>query len=203
MQKKAYHHGNLEENLIEAGLSLVDKEGLENLSLRRIAAGCGVSHAAPYKHFSSKEELLDKMQKYVEECFADKLEEAYENAEQNKDAMISMAQAYLRFFSEKPQYFRFFQRQQGDAQVNLSNMSRESNYRPFEVFKSAAVKRLEALGLPDTVRDETIIAMWAMVHGCTSISVMSSVRYDGDWAELLRSILQNNMTVRGHDHDRQ
>ena len=43
-------------------IKLVNTEGLHSFSLRKVAAACGVSHAAPYSHFQSKEELLDAMQ---------------------------------------------------------------------------------------------------------------------------------------------
>ena len=53
-----YHHGDLKECLIKAGLKLLVEEGVDNFSLRKTAAMCNVSHAAPYKHFKNKEELI-------------------------------------------------------------------------------------------------------------------------------------------------
>ena len=44
--------GDLPQSLIDAGLALLDEEGYEALTLRRIAARAGVSHAAPAHHFS-------------------------------------------------------------------------------------------------------------------------------------------------------
>ena len=46
--KKSYHHGNLREELIEKGIELINEEGEEKLSLRKVAKMCGVSNAAPY-----------------------------------------------------------------------------------------------------------------------------------------------------------
>lgn len=48
MGNKPYHHGNLRDALIKAGLELISTEGEENLSLRKVALKCGVSNAAPY-----------------------------------------------------------------------------------------------------------------------------------------------------------
>jgi AcrR family transcriptional regulator len=55
---RAYHHGDLERALIEAGLSIVERDGVEALSLRAAARWAKVSHAAPYHHFRDKSELL-------------------------------------------------------------------------------------------------------------------------------------------------
>ena len=59
-KKKAdqYHHGDLRRALLVAGEQLLAKSGPEGLSLREVAQRAGVSHAAPYRHFASKEALL-------------------------------------------------------------------------------------------------------------------------------------------------
>ena len=54
-----YHHGNLKSKLLEEAVTLISQDGLENLSLRRLATQCGVSHNAIYRHFDSKERLID------------------------------------------------------------------------------------------------------------------------------------------------
>ena len=38
MEKKAYHHENLRQELIDAGVKIVAQEGIRALSLRRLAA---------------------------------------------------------------------------------------------------------------------------------------------------------------------
>ena len=37
-----YHHGNLKSKLLEEAVTLISQDGLENLSLRRLATQCGV-----------------------------------------------------------------------------------------------------------------------------------------------------------------
>lgn len=44
--------GDLAQVLIQAGVALLDEDGTEGLTLRRIAARAGVSHAAPAHHFN-------------------------------------------------------------------------------------------------------------------------------------------------------
>lgn len=58
MQDKKYHHGNLKEALIEAGLEILAESGLDGLSLRTCAARVGVSHTAPKNHFGNMSGLL-------------------------------------------------------------------------------------------------------------------------------------------------
>ena len=55
---REYHHGDLRNALIQAGLAILAEEGTHALSLRAAARRSGVSHAAPYRHFADKEALL-------------------------------------------------------------------------------------------------------------------------------------------------
>src|SRR5258708_1624307 len=55
---KSYHHGDLRNALIQAGLELLAEGGAEALDLRKVARRAGVSHAAPYRHFADKQALI-------------------------------------------------------------------------------------------------------------------------------------------------
>src|SRR5512136_2974044 len=58
MPRTNYHHGDLKNALIEAGIEILSKEGVNGLSLRKVARKAGVSHAAPYAHFADKQALI-------------------------------------------------------------------------------------------------------------------------------------------------
>lgn len=49
------------EMVVHAGLKLLNQEGLEQLTLRRLGVDLNVQAATIYWHFKSKEELLDEM----------------------------------------------------------------------------------------------------------------------------------------------
>jgi AcrR family transcriptional regulator len=46
------------EDVLDAAIRLLDAEGVEALTMRRLASELGVSHMAPYRHVGSKDELL-------------------------------------------------------------------------------------------------------------------------------------------------
>src|SRR5512134_4066459 len=58
MPSKSYHHGDLKNALIKAGVEILSKDGIEGLSLRKVAQRAGVSHNAPYSHFPDKQSLI-------------------------------------------------------------------------------------------------------------------------------------------------
>jgi AcrR family transcriptional regulator len=53
-----YHHGDLRAALMAAAVEGIAAHGVEKLSLRALAREVGVSPAAPYRHFESKNALL-------------------------------------------------------------------------------------------------------------------------------------------------
>ena len=53
-----YHHGNLRDTLVAATITQLAQQSDATLSLRELARTVGVSIAAVYRHFPSKEALL-------------------------------------------------------------------------------------------------------------------------------------------------
>ena len=149
MTSRPYHHENLRELLIEAGIKLMNEQGFANLSIREIAKQCGVSHSAPYRHFSSKEDLVNAMRQYVEARFVEILESTIEEEHGSFSSMIGFGKAYVKFFVENPEYYTFFTHQE-EIYVNLSSQTGkiESNYKPFLIFKEYAYKFLTHHNIP-------------------------------------------------------
>ena len=53
-----YHHGDLREALILAGIELIAEKGFPGLSVAEAARRTGVSAAAPYRHFANRDAFL-------------------------------------------------------------------------------------------------------------------------------------------------
>ncbi|HEX6155861.1 MAG TPA: TetR/AcrR family transcriptional regulator [Burkholderiales bacterium] len=92
-----YHHGDLRAAVLSAAWKMIEKEGLEGLSVREAARRAGVSHNAPYRHFADRESLLAAL---VAEGF-DELEKAIENRSGRE-----LGEAYVAFALASPQRFR-------------------------------------------------------------------------------------------------
>ena len=57
-RKRAYHHGDLRQVLLDSAVQILRSEGEEALSMRKLAAVAGVSRTASYHHFADKQHLL-------------------------------------------------------------------------------------------------------------------------------------------------
>ena len=116
--KQSYHHKDLRNALIEKGIEIVSKEGIHSFSLRKVAAACGVSHAAPYSHFQNKE-LLEAMQLFITDRFSKLLEDTIQKNHNISEILKDMGVTYISFFVENPAYFQFLY-SQSNIKIDLS-----------------------------------------------------------------------------------
>jgi len=56
---QTYHHGDLRSALLDAATARIENQGIEGLSLRKLADDVGVSRSALYHHFRDKNALLN------------------------------------------------------------------------------------------------------------------------------------------------
>ena len=164
-------------------IKLVNTEGLHSFSLRKVAAACGVSHAAPYSHFQSKEELLDAMQQYITDEFSRILEEAIQGNENTSGLLENMGIAYVSFFVDNPRYFSFIYSQSNMCIDLSSSIPDQENFRPFVIYKNTVFKLLREVNYPSEKQSDVVIALWALIHGLTSLATMRNVCYENNWKQ--------------------
>lgn len=98
---KNFHHGNLYQAMIDKALETIKETNGFNFSLRDIAQKVGVSHAAAYRHFSSKSDLIIKIATQGFQKFTNHIEKhargASENGENPKGVIRALGRAYIDF----------------------------------------------------------------------------------------------------------
>lgn len=195
MSDTSYHHKNLRQALIEAGLKLIQTRGPEGFSLRGAAAMCGVSHAAPYKHFADKRELLAAIYEYVDRQFAAALEQTaalWPNDPYKR--LIAIGKRYVQFFCERPDDLKFlFLSEPRQADLSDGSASPKRCGAAFDAFRNVAAAYLAGIGAPPEENEENMLAMWAMVHGLSVLFTYRTVDCKGDRLALAERILIRNL----------
>ena len=190
MEKKTYHHKDLKNELIEKGIELVNESGLNQLSLRKVAKACNVSHAAPYSHFKNKEELFEAMQLFITEQFSNMLEEVIAVYKDQPNFLLEFGKAYIRFFMEKPQYFTFLFQHGKNIQINLDiRDENEKNYKPFVIYKEQILNMLEYSNMSLNQKEDWMIALFGYIHGLASLATMENVHYAMGWENKLEDLI--------------
>lgn len=186
-----YHHGNLRQALIDAGIKIINESGEANLSLRKVAARCKVSHAAPYAHFKDKDELIEAIKASVTELFMEELSAAVNNSPDAERALVDMGRSYVSFFVRRPDYFRFLFGSQNVTAHIRSDKQYENDYPPFVLLKKTYLKYLKEKQLDKSEDEQEIelLKLWASAHGLAAIACMSGVVTSFDWNDKIFSDL--------------
>lgn len=184
----SYHHGNLRQALIDAGIKIINESGEESLSLRKVASACQVSHAAPYAHFKDKDELIGAIKSSVTEQFMEELTDAVNGAADAEQALVEMGKHYVSFFIRKPDYFKFLFGSQNVIAHTSPDKSFAEDYPPFVLLKCTYLKYLKEKKLKKSKEEKEVelLQLWATAHGLAAIACMSGVETTFDWEEMLK-----------------
>ncbi len=104
---KPYHHGDLKRVLVDAALELAAESGPEEVSVREAARRAGVSPAAPFRHFASREALMSAVAEEAQRRFRAEIARAMAEAPAD-DPLARFRQlglAYLRWAMRNPAHF--------------------------------------------------------------------------------------------------
>ena len=104
-QIKPYHHGDLKNALVQAGITLLETQGLPGLSLRAIAAAVGVSHTAPKNHFGSLRGLLTAIAIEGFHRHTAFMRQGVDAASGPKARQLAAMEGYVRFAMTHPHLF--------------------------------------------------------------------------------------------------
>ncbi len=165
VQRTAYHHGNARTALIEAAVALLEESGAAGLSLRQVAGRAGLSHQAPYNHFTDKAALLAEVVRDGFERLAAGTRAAAASSLIPFERLTRAAESYIAFGQEQPALLRLMF---GKEFVDLAQ------HHDAQAAASTGLTELSAIiaGLTpgSAVQDVTLVA-WSLVHGYTSLCI--------------------------------
>ena len=171
MPEGTYHHGDLKSQLIYEGLKLLNDEGYDGFSLRKVARLCGVSQTAPYRHFQNKDELIAAITDQALDAFGQRLQSAVDMHPGDPNAQLTeMGVAYIRFFAENPEYLRLLFLSDVQLKRRFAKDEQTSRHtRSFRVLHDTTARFIQASPECPYTHDELIIFSWGLVHGISTL----------------------------------
>lgn len=177
MPVKKYHHGDLKNALIQAGVDILSQEGVDGLSLRNVAKRAGVSHSAPYAHFRDRQSLIAAISTEGFRQLYEQLNAAvYANADDPKEQLVGAAWAYLQFALNNTDTFKIMfssvleKEKDYPAFVEISSKTFERVVKIVAVCQSAGILRP---GPSDLVA----VSVWGQVHGIVSLALEGQITH--------------------------
>ena len=155
----AYHHGDLREALLAAARDALQTTPPEEITLKALAMRLGVSQPAPYRHFASREALLQEVTAEGFRRFTLALREAERKAAPGT-GMERSFQAYVRFGLENRGVYRLMFASQIRRGCAPDHALAEAAAGAFDVL-------LESVGAhapPERTR-AVAVWIWSTLHG--------------------------------------
>jgi AcrR family transcriptional regulator len=175
--KRAYHHGDLRQQLLNATRELVEEKGPDGFSVSEACRRAGVSTAAPYRHFSDKTDMLAAL---IVECMSEMTQSLIDAGAAHPfgtlEAIIAGGVAYVEFAEANPAVFRMmFSEDYGRPEIEEAGHT---------CYNSLLLQVAAYLGKDQVDQDvlRESFPLWTFVHGT------SFLRIDGK-ADFARSTL--------------
>ena len=190
MASKTYHHGNLKEALISAGLEILSEQGIEGLSLRNVTKRIGVSHTASYNHFSDKQALLAAISTAGHEQLHQILLDTFEKTKHSSSHIISeIAWAYLQFALDNPAIFKL---------MFSGALEEERDHPEYVEISQKSIALFEEIiafcqskgQLPEGRVENIAVKLWSLVHGFTYLMLENQFPIEYLQSQELREMLK-------------
>jgi AcrR family transcriptional regulator len=173
--KATYHHGDLRNALVDAGLDLVERVGAEAFSLREAAREVGVSANAAYRHFEDKGALLTAIAVRGFERLSADMQGAM-RAARPRGAVTSRAvarfnaaaRAYVDFAQARPQLYGLMFGAAGRA--CLAAEGTMGGPTPGALLGGLLDALVEEGAVSPRHREGAEVQVWSAVHGFASLA---------------------------------
>ncbi|MBY8877390.1 TetR/AcrR family transcriptional regulator [Actinacidiphila acidipaludis] len=176
--KQGYHHGNLPQALVDAGLTLARAGGPGAIGLREVSRQAGVSHNAAYRHYADHHELVAAVAARCMDRLGALMRARTEavtgppGAQRAWARLNALGRAYVDFARAEPGWFRtaFTGAGVGAGTEGGEGVQLPADH-PFRQLNAALDDLVDAGALPHGRREGAEYAAWSSVHGLAALLV--------------------------------
>lgn len=196
--RDTYHHGDLHHALVAAGLELARSGGAEAVVLREATRRTGVSPNAAYRHFDSREALLDEVAARAGLNLADSMKTSVTRARAEyagsdprtmaTEVILSACRGYIGFALMEPGWFNVSSAISDKAMTNLCDGAAEPGQDTEEWQNGPKTVRevlSEVLVLPEglywapgVTADDLELMLRSMLYGFSVLSTTGALRME-------------------------
>src|SRR5260221_7572514 len=178
-----YRHGDLRRALLDAGIELARSGGPDAVVLREATRRAGVVPNAAYRHFGSRQALLQAVRSAALSALAVAMEAELARLRGKRPAEFARARlraigaGYLRFAQTETGLFRTALAGPAELRgVAVPGGARNSGLNPFELLGAALDRLVEAGVLPAERRPGAEYLAWSAVHGLAMLVIDGPLR---------------------------
>lgn len=158
---------DLRATVLQAAVDHIAARGPDSLSFRQVAAAAGVSHQAPYHHFTDRRGIFQAIALEGFAMFAEALRAA--ERRDDLDTATALLEGYVEFALRHRGHFRvMFRTDLTEIRSNpeLAKVADES----FDVLVDFVERALGPKASVEEIRDR-VVTMWSLAHGLATLLI--------------------------------
>ena len=168
--------------LTAAAMRLLEREGRDACSLRRVGAMVGVSRSTPYTYFPDKEALLDSVRVSALAALTAKAEKAMKAAPSLEARLAAVGRAYVEFALRRPALYDLI------FDVAPAGPEHEAAVKRYRKLAESPLVEAHAAGLTTLPPARLGQALWAATHGAIQLHRAGKLRHGVDLERLLKDL---------------
>jgi AcrR family transcriptional regulator len=183
---------NLREALILAGIQEINTNGVASFSIRRVAEACGVSCAAPYRHFENKNDFIAAIIDYVNEIWAAEQEKILTTCGSSlREQTLEISVGYVRFLMENPTYRSVLMLHD----ENFDNLYHKKRTKFGSLSQTLNAQLQNASGYPAEIWERKLMMVRALIFGMVFLYDAGEFAYNERTLEHLRYTLNREFDI--------
>jgi AcrR family transcriptional regulator len=160
--------GTSREHIVDVSRTIIEDEGIEHLTIRRIAETIDRTQPAVYQHFAGKDEILTAV---VLEGFLALVDRLQRAAKGEQPSLAAIANAYVRFGLERPRLYELM-----FVEPPVIAFAVADTPMPAHAAFQILARAVSASGLQPAQVETVTEVMWAALHGLVMLSITKRLR---------------------------
>jgi AcrR family transcriptional regulator len=192
MIKNEYHHGNLKEELLKIAFDFIHNEDIDKLTLKVLSDKTGTSRSAIYRHFNSKDALIEAIIEKGFDIFDQHISPLL--LDENKtivDRFYLSTKGYIEFAKQNPNLYRLLFGKKY-AHIRESIMSLKDDDCIAFVALKTTIEQGQSQGIlrkEDSYKQAIVI--WSSLHGLSSLIIDGFLDVQEIYEELYKQLFQS------------
>ncbi|MDO4860924.1 MAG: TetR/AcrR family transcriptional regulator, partial [Bacillota bacterium] len=180
------HRTNNREALINAGVAEINRKGLNGFSMRHAAEVCGVSCAAPAKHFGDKNGFIAAIIKKIIKQWHDIQRGIVEQSGGDiRKALVESGVEYVKFLVENPHFISIITVKDDDFTSIYRDLRFELSYATGRM----VLKYCKQVGMPIEVRERKLYVVRSLIYGAALMFDNKEMRYNESNLQYVREMI--------------
>jgi len=178
--------------MLQEAVQVIQRQGVDALTLRRVGERLGVSRTALYRHFASKDALLTAVAAEGFRTFRQALVEAWIGAGKGQAGFAAMGLAYVRFALSHPSHYRVM----FGGYVRPGDLPRDPSggTDAFGVLVGAIVEQQGQGLIRDDDPQTLALYIWSVVHGIAMLALDGAFKSNENSDALTRFAIERMLT---------